>query len=82
MVGDSISCQWAPGAERTATDGSSWTVNPDWEECTGLTHDIFITMEEEVIDPLEARFEKEPLFAQVVMALKDKDHTKLLRDRK
>ena len=29
MVGDGISCQWAPGAKHTATDGSSWMVNPD-----------------------------------------------------
>ena len=35
-----------------------------------------------MIDPLEARFEKELLFVQVVMALKDKDHMKSLRDRK
>ena len=82
MVGDSISYQWAPGAEHTATNGSSWTVNPDWEECTGLAHDIFITTEEEVIDPLEVRFKKELLFVQVVMVLKDKDHAKSLRDRK
>ena len=82
---DGISRQWAPGSERTSTDGSAWSVNPDWEERTGLVHDIFTvtpTDGTDLTDALETRFATEPLFLQVVLAIRDKDHALALRDRK
>ena len=84
-VGDGLSHQWAPGTERTAEDGSTWSVNPDWEERTGLAHDIFALTPTDGVDPpddLETRFTAEPLFLQVVLAIHDKDHALALRDRK
>ena len=83
---DGISRQWAPGSERTATDGSTWSVNPDWEERTGLTHDIFLLTtnvnDNETTDALENRFANEPLFLQVILAIREKDQALAVRDRK
>ena len=82
---DGISRQWAPGSERTLTDGSAWSVNPDWEERTGLVHDIFrVTPTDgtDSTDALETHFTMEPLFLQVVLAIRDKDHALALRDCK
>jgi len=82
---DGISRQWAPGSERMSTDRSAWSVNPDWEECTGLVHDIFTvtpTDGTDLTDTLETHFATEPLFLQVVLAIHDKDHALALRDRK
>ena len=85
-VGDGMSRKWAPGSERTVTDGSTWSVNPDWEERTGLVHDIFklatTTDNTDTTDSLDTRFANEPLFHQVVLALRDKDLALALRDRK
>ena len=85
-VGDGMSRKWAPGSERTTADGSTWSVNPDWEERTGLLHDIFVVTnaadDTDITDPLVTRFAAEPLFQQVVLAIRDKDHALALRDRK
>jgi transposase InsO family protein len=85
-VSDGISRKWAHGSPCTDMDGSNWTVNPDWEERTGLVHDIFTTLidngQADMEDPLEKRFVKEPLFLQVILAIWDKDHAGPLRDRK
>ena len=40
-VGNGMSQKWAPGSKHTTTDGSAWSINPDWEERTGLIHDVF-----------------------------------------
>jgi hypothetical protein len=82
---DGISRQWAPGSKQTLTDGSAWSVNPDWEEHTGLVHDIFrVTPTDgtDLTNVLETHFTMEPLFLQVVLAICDKDHALVLRDCK
>jgi hypothetical protein len=85
-VSDGMSRKWAPGSERTTTDGSTWSINPDWEERTGLVHNIFklttTTDNTDVTDSLDTRFTNEPLFQQVVLALCDKDHALALQDHK
>ena len=83
---DGLSRQWTQGSERKVTDGSSWIVNPDWETRTGLVHDIFTlattTDQTDPPDTLESRFANEPLFLEVILAIRDKDHALALRDRK
>ena len=85
-VGDHLSCQWALGSEWTATDGSVWSINPDWEEQTGLVHDIFkltpAADNMDVTDSLETCFSAEPLFQQVILALYNKDQALALWDCK
>jgi hypothetical protein len=82
---DGISRRWAPGSEQTDTDGNTWSVNPDWEERTGLVHNIFMlttTDSTALPDALETRFAAQPLFLQVILAIHDKDHALALQDRK
>jgi len=55
-----------PGEQTNSEDGSTWSVNQDWEERTGLVHNIFTltpsTDDTDSADALEARFAAEPLF--------------------
>ena len=77
-----MSQKWAPGSERTTTDGSTWSVNPDWEERTSLIHNLFelTTTDDntEAANLLETHFMEEPLFQHVVLAICDKDHALVL----
>lgn len=85
-VGDGMSCKWAPGSERTTLDGSTWSVNPDWEEQMGLLHDIFVVTpaadSTDITDPLETHFATESLFQQVILMICNKDHALALKDCK
>ena len=68
VVTDGISRKWE-GTPSQVGDGSEWTVSKDWEERTGLTNDILEVDVCKEHQRLRARFEKEPLFAQVVDAI-------------
>ena len=65
---DSISRQYE-GTDKTPGDGSEWTVTPDWEEITGLVHDLYLVAETPDLTVLKERFKDEPLFLNVVDAI-------------
>ena len=43
-IADGVSRQYK-GTDKTPGDGSKWTVTPDWEEVTGLVHDLYHIVE-------------------------------------
>jgi len=43
-IADGVSRQYE-GTDKTPGDGSEWTVTPDWEEITGLVHDLYLVAE-------------------------------------
>ena len=43
-IADGVSRQYK-GTDKTPGDGSEWTVTPDWEEITGLVHDLYLVAE-------------------------------------
>jgi hypothetical protein len=66
------------------TDGSDWTVLPDWEVSRGLTFDLF-TVEESsdgLHSSLRARFQAERAFLEVIDALLGVPKDATDRDRK
>ncbi|KAJ3912113.1 hypothetical protein F5877DRAFT_54508, partial [Lentinula edodes] len=67
------------GQDRVVGDGTEWTVSEDWEAVTGLVNDVFgVSVGEGVLRDAEAtdwttlskRFITEPVFAEVVEALR------------
>ena len=70
------------GQQRVEGDGSEWSVNEDWEACTGLANDIlFITTEDPTIDDLREQFKDEPVFKEVIEAIYDLDQGVELQKR-
>jgi len=64
------------------TDGSTWTVSPDWEESEGLVlgiHQVAVSKETE---DLTTRFASEPLFRTVVEALELINGEAMVREKK
>jgi hypothetical protein len=59
-----------------------WTVNPDWEAATGLTHDIFQVSTSEQENLLRERFKDEPIFLEVVEAILELDQGKSIQNCK
>ncbi|KIK00109.1 hypothetical protein K443DRAFT_58848, partial [Laccaria amethystina LaAM-08-1] len=55
--------------DKTPGDGSEWTVTPDWEEVTGLIHDLYNITELPDLSVLKKRFEDEPLYRDVIDAI-------------
>ena len=67
-IADGLSRQHE-GQPHTETDGSTWSVSPDWEEREGLVvgiHNVAVSKE---MESLLQCFEKEPLFKTVIEAL-------------
>ena len=80
VVADGIS-RADEGKERTLTDGSTWSVSPDWETSRGLIHDVLLTSVEDAT--LRSRFEDEPLYLSILDAIQDvsSESTKSNRER-
>ncbi|KZP10618.1 hypothetical protein FIBSPDRAFT_675667, partial [Athelia psychrophila] len=66
------------------SDGHLSTVNPDWEETTGLTHDCAVLQAalDEDSTRLRERFTEEPIFLQVIDALWELDKGKTVREKR
>jgi len=64
-IADGVSQQYE-GMDKVPGDGSEWAVTPDWEEVTGLVHDLYSIMELPDLSVLKKRFEGEPLYLNVI----------------
>jgi hypothetical protein len=75
------------GIPKGENDGSSWSVDPDWEATAGLRQDVFGVGTAEILHPetleLQRRFQDEPNFRDIINALMDiePDRKVRLRDR-
>ena len=67
-IADGISRQYE-GMDKSPGDGSKWTITPDWEETTGLVHDLYHVVESLDLMVLQERFKGEPLFLNVIDAI-------------
>ena len=63
-------------------DGHEWTVSQDWEERTGLEHDIFQVADQSTYASMKLRFVGEKVFLSIIDALFELDHGKSVRERK
>ncbi|EDR00268.1 uncharacterized protein LACBIDRAFT_314463 [Laccaria bicolor S238N-H82] len=55
--------------DKVPGDGSEWTVTPDWEEMTGLVHDLYHIADLPDLTTLKERFKNEPLYLDVIDAI-------------
>jgi hypothetical protein len=67
-IADGVSRQYE-GMDKIPGDGSEWTVTPDWEEITGLIHDLYQVAELPDLTVLKERFKEEPLYLDVIDAI-------------
>ena len=68
-VADGLSWMW-DGHERTDTDGSSWSVLPNWEAAKGIVNDILsISYVPPSTHPLETQFAGDIFFEPIVKHL-------------
>jgi hypothetical protein len=67
-IADGVSRQHK-GQPHTKTDGSTWSVSPDWEEREGIIMGIDNVAVSKEMEGLLQHFEKEPLFKMVIEAL-------------
>jgi len=67
-IADGVSRQYE-GMEKIPGDGSEWMVTPDWEETTGLIHDLYHVAESQNMTTLKERFKEEPLYLDVIDAI-------------
>jgi transposase InsO family protein len=67
-IADGVSRQYE-GTDKVPGDGSEWTVTPDWEEVTGLVHDLYQVTELPDLTVLKERFKDEPLYLDVLDAI-------------
>ena len=67
-IADGVSRQYE-GTDKTPGDGSEWTVSPDWEEITGLVHDLFLVDESTDLTVWKERFKDKPLYLNVIDAI-------------
>lgn len=65
---DGVSRQYE-GTAKIPGDGSEWTVTPDWEEVTGLVHDLYHVAELPELTALKKKFEGKPLYLDVIDAI-------------
>lgn len=83
-VADGLSRMWHNHA-RTNTDGSSWSVLPDWEVSRGITHDILLVAEDSLnapTHPLETQFRSDIFFTPVIKHLLGKNAGASISERK
>ena len=67
-IADGLSRQYK-NTPRSDKDGSTWTINPDWEEKAGLAININqITVDSNTAELLE-RFKEETIFKGVIEAI-------------
>ena len=81
-IADGVSRQYE-GTDKVPGDGSEWMVTPDWEEVTGLVHDLYLVAEQPDLTVLKKRFAGKPLFLDVIdviVGLASNDTT--LREKK
>ena len=81
-IADGVSRQYE-GTDKEPGDGSEWTVTPDWEEVTGLVHDLYHIAELPDLTVLKDRFKDEPLYLDVldaILGLSSRDAT--IREKK
>jgi len=67
-ITDGISRQYE-GMDKSPGDGSEWTIMPDWEETTGLVHDLYHVAESLDLTVLQERFKGELLFLDIIDAI-------------
>src|ERR1700679_1307817 len=68
-VADGLSRMW-DGCERTSTDGSNWSVLPNWEATKGIVNDILsISYVHPPIHSLETQFAGDIFFEPIVRHL-------------
>ena len=67
-IADGVSRQYE-GMDKIPGDGSEWTVAPDWEEVTGLVHDLYHITELHDLTTLKEQFKDEPLYLDVIDAI-------------
>ena len=80
-IADGISRQYET-TEKTAHDGSEYSVNPDWERQAGLAYDVYCITPSPENAILRERFKAEPLFLDVIDALEGVRKSKNLREQK
>ena len=81
-IADGVSRQYE-GTDKTPGDGSEWTVSPDWEEITGLVHDLFLVDESTDLTVLKERFKDEPLYLDIINAIIGLlSHEAMVREKK
>ena len=80
-IADGISRQHED-IEKTANDGSEYTINPDWERQEGLTYDMYCITPSPENAALRERFKEEPLFLDVLDALEGVKRSRNLREQK
>ena len=67
-ITDRLSRQYE-GTDKTPGDRSELTVTPDWEEVTGLIHDLYYIAKLPDLTVLKERFKGEPLYLDVIDAI-------------
>ncbi|KAJ3893819.1 hypothetical protein GG344DRAFT_42431 [Lentinula edodes] len=79
------------GQDRTAGDGSEWTVSEDWEAVTGLVNDVFgVSAGDGMLrgndatdwEAMLSRFANEPVFTEVVEVLRVLESTASDKEKK
>jgi hypothetical protein len=80
-IADGISRQYED-TDKTADDGSCFTVSPDWERQAGLTFDVYCITPSPENAALRERFKSEPLFLDVIDALEGVKHSRNLQEQK
>lgn len=82
VVADGLSRKWE-NTQPIQGDGSEWTVQEDWEARIGLANDIMhVELVNTEINNLRKRFDKEPVFLEVVDAIHNLDQDKDVREKK
>ena len=97
MVHNIVDCRHRPGRLNQAADGMSrqytdtpeckgdgheWTVSSDWAANSGLKYDIWSVQLDSKQEALHTRFQKEPVFLEVIDAFYNLDHGKRVRDKR
>ena len=67
-IADCVSRQYK-GTDKTLGHGSEWTVTPDWEEVTGLIHNLYHIAKLPDLTVLKVRFKGEPLYLNIIDAI-------------
>ncbi|KAG5649711.1 hypothetical protein H0H81_002397 [Sphagnurus paluster] len=80
-IADGISRQYE-GTPKGHGDGSKWTVSPDLDEVTGITHNLFHIEISPEITNLCNRFAEEPFYLEVIDAILELDQGTSIREQK
>ncbi|KAJ7502176.1 hypothetical protein B0H11DRAFT_1649345, partial [Mycena galericulata] len=82
-VADGLSRMWT-ARKRTSTDGSDWSVLPDWEATKGIVRDVLTVSDapNELRNPLQTQFADDIFFAPIVEHLLGHTAGTTIPDRK